>query len=346
MKLIKPYTEIIDQEGYDLQSIYKHIEKIARTCYKSEDGITDDSAEKFVNMKLISKGHLAMLEHGTVYLSIPREAYSNGFPRYLGNPYSKSFADNENHLQLITTNLRVLLENNWLDDLQYLCEPTEHHEKRVSVRFVCDRGVSHELCRHRVFSFAQESTRFCNYSKKQFGNQITFTLPCWFEIKPNKYGYAYAIEEPTGYYRVSENSKENYDAEDVFIQIHTDYDRFIHSLCNAEMRYFDLLNQGWQAQQARAVLPNALKTEVVMTGFLSDWQGKIHVYKTDDKTYNQVRTWSPETEEIVRNQYTVKNNLAFHLSGFFPLRTAPTAHPQMQELAKPLYEEFKQKNLL
>ena len=67
--------------------------------------------------------------------------------------------DISNHKWCITTNLRVLIENDWLDDLQYICVPTEHHVKRVTVKFTCDRGVSHEFVRHRVFSFAQESTR-------------------------------------------------------------------------------------------------------------------------------------------------------------------------------------------
>lgn len=73
------------------------------------------------------------------------------------------------------------MENNWLDDLQYICESGKEHEKRITVKFVCDRGVSHEFVRHRVFSFAQESTRYCNYSKDKFGNELTFIIPCWVD---------------------------------------------------------------------------------------------------------------------------------------------------------------------
>lgn len=168
MKLIKPYFEIIEQEP-GLEGIYKQIELAGRTCYKSEDKITETSAKGFVD-RMIKSGHGAMLEHGTVYLAIPMTTYApEAVNTYLNNPYSKVnecnefiFIDkykNKVSAWCITTNLRVLVENDCLEDLEFLCEPTEYHEKRVTVRFVCDRGVSHEFVRHRVFSFAQESTR-------------------------------------------------------------------------------------------------------------------------------------------------------------------------------------------
>lgn len=164
MRLIKPSFDILDQQC-GLEGIYKQIEIAGRTCYKSEDKITEDSAKGFVD-RMIKSGHGAMLEHGTVYLAMPMETIipieANRWGKYTKNPYSKGFKICEVNGQkrvAVTTNLRVLVENDWLDDLQYICEPTEHHEKRVTVRFICDRGVSHEFVRHRVFSFAQESTR-------------------------------------------------------------------------------------------------------------------------------------------------------------------------------------------
>lgn len=132
-------------------------------CYKSEDRITEDSAEKFVNM-IKDKQHTAMLEHGTVYLYIHKDHAYNVIgdnwvtEQYLSNSYSVINIDSYGNYH-ITTNYRALYENDWLDDLKYLCEPTEYHEKRITVKFICDRGVSHEFVRHRVFSFAQESTR-------------------------------------------------------------------------------------------------------------------------------------------------------------------------------------------
>ena len=140
-----------------------------------------------------------------------------------------------------------------MDDLQYLCEPTEFHEKRVTVKFICDRGVSHEFVRHRVFSFAQESTRYCNYSKDKFQG-VTYILPKWC-TNVNIEDY-------------EKNPKLMYNANGIL----TDSEiNFLCGLYDNEIRYLKLLESGWVSQQARAVLPNALKTELVMTGFISDW---------------------------------------------------------------------------
>lgn len=176
MKLIKPSYEILEQKP-GLEGIYEAIERAGRTCYKSTrpEGQT---AKGFVD-RMIASQHYAMLEHGTVYLKIiPDENHEGSNYReytalahkYLGNPYSRCHISShrvsgyysfyEVYSAYITTNYRVLVENGWLDDLKYLCEPTEHHEKRVTVRFITDRGVSHEFVRHRVFSFAMESTRY------------------------------------------------------------------------------------------------------------------------------------------------------------------------------------------
>lgn len=260
MKLIRPSFEIWEQPA-GLEGIYKQIERAGRVCYKSEDKITENSAKSFVD-RMIASGHGAMLEHGTVYLQIKSrdaENYHLFYNKYSSNPHSYINVGRGcmwNTLY-ITTNYRVLVENNWLDDLKYLCEPTEYHAKRITVHFACDRGVSHEYVRHRVFSFAQESTRYCNYSKDKFGNELIFIEPCWLE----DYNY-----------------KDN-----TYNQL------FIDSLRFAEAHYLDLLkrwddkipdkryktgfrNNPWTPQQARAVLPNALKTELVMTGFINDWK--------------------------------------------------------------------------
>ena len=164
MKLIKPSYEILEQPS-GLEGIYKHIEYAGRTCYRSHDKITEDSAKAFVD-RMIKSGHGAMLEHGTVYLDILWNVTSAAFSLQLklkvlnnnNNKYSK-VVDVGNH-SYITTNLRVLVENGWLDDLQYICKPTEHHIKRVSVRLITDQGILREFTRHRSMSFAVESTRY------------------------------------------------------------------------------------------------------------------------------------------------------------------------------------------
>lgn len=279
MRLIKPSYSIWEQES-GLEGVYKMIEKVGRVCYKSEDKIAEGTAKSFVD-RLMKSGHGAMLEHGTIYLTIPNDHQAYNFfgdnwvrDTYGASPYSSVVWDSDKIY--ITTNLRVLVENGWLDDLKYLCKPTEYHVKRVTVHFVCDRGVSHEFVRHRMFSFAQESTRYCNYSKDKFGNEVTFIEPCWY------------------------NTSKSNDLADEY---------FINSLKDAERLYFNLLDNGWKPQEARAVLPNALKTELVMTGFV-DESGWIN---------------------------------------FFNLRALGTTgapHPQAKELAEPLFEEFKAKGLI
>lgn len=147
--------EIIKQGG-TLLDIYKHIEKAGRVSYKSEDKITEDSAEKFCKM-LIDRGHLCPLEQGTVYLTVD---FTNSTPndmhnlelKYSMNPYSKVVVTGAGIY--ITTNMRVLIENNWLDDLKWLTEAREAHEKRISAKFICSRDISLELVRHKIICVA------------------------------------------------------------------------------------------------------------------------------------------------------------------------------------------------
>lgn len=249
MKLIKPSVEIIKQEKYDLLHVFKFIELAGRTCYKSENKITEDSASEFVD-RMIKSGHGSMLEHGTIYLTIPVSDISNPIIyKYILNSYSKIFIDVTN--SYITTNYRVLIENNWLDDLKYISEPYLFHAKRTTVKFICDRGISHEFVRHRVFSFAQESTRYCNYTKDKFNNELTFIIPCW--IKDLEEGNYYAYCE----YHHSKNDASK---------------RWFDSCMSSEFVYTNLIEEGWKPQEARTILLNSLKTELIMTGFNDDWQ--------------------------------------------------------------------------
>ena len=249
MRLIKPSVEIIKQEKYDLLHVFKFIELAGRTCYKSENKITEDSASEFVD-RMIKSGHGAMLEHGTIYLTIPVSDISNPIIyKYILNSYSKIFIDFTN--SYITTNYRVLVENNWLNDLKYISEPYLFHARRTTVKFICDRGVSHEFVRHRVFSFAQESTRYCNYTKDKFNNELTFIIPCWIKDLEESNYYAYCE------YHHSKNDTSK---------------RWFDSCMSVEFVYTNLIEEGWKPQEARTILPNSLKTELIMTGFDSDWQ--------------------------------------------------------------------------
>jgi thymidylate synthase (FAD) len=226
---------------------------------------------------MVNSGHGAMLEHATVYLRLPNSIFyqiEGLVEKYYCNPYSKC-KDVLEQLHVdsvlcesvcyVTTNYRVLVENGWLDDLQYQCEPTEHHEKRITVKFICDRGVSHEFVRHRVFSFAQESTRYCNYSKDKFGNEITCILPPW--------------------------------------ELDGSYLEFEEDLKVLESIYFKWLKKGWKAQEARYFLPTGIKTELVMTGFISDWEHffKLRCHST---AHPQARELAlPLREEFIKRGY-------------------------------------------
>lgn len=161
MKLIKSSFYIKEQDP-GIQGIYKQIEWAGRHCYKSLDKITEDSAKPFVD-RMINNTHLSTLEHGTIYLKVPNNVVDKGFQ--LGtnwstlclNPYTRYNSDGNYYYY--TTNYRVIIEHDLQRVLDYLCEPTEYHEKRATVHFVCDRGILAEFTRHRTFSFSAESTR-------------------------------------------------------------------------------------------------------------------------------------------------------------------------------------------
>jgi thymidylate synthase (FAD) len=276
MKLIESKAEYIPQEE-GLEGIYKQIELAGRTAYHSLDKITPTSAKDFVDRMIKSK-HGAALEHGTVYLFYSVSCYDKEgqkwISKYESNPYSKVICvgvdDNEpaedgnyydligneacgNEQYVITINYRVLIENNWRDDLQYLCSPTEFHEKRYTMRFTCSRAIAQELTRHRRFSFLMESQRYINYSKERHGGGITFIIPSW----------------------VDRNREPNTEAEVAWLD----------AMKKAEYAYLDMINgisrkgivvmpadEKLTPQQARDVLPNATKTELIMTGFSSDWR--------------------------------------------------------------------------
>lgn len=246
MKLLSPTATLLPQAS-GLEGIYQQIERVGRICYKSEAKMTKDSAQPFVE-RMIKARHYAMLEHGTVYLRCPREGPDTEHTwmfKYAGRRYSMiQFHPSEG--ACITTNLRFMVEKEALDDLRHLCEPMEDHIKRLSVHFICDRAIANEFVRHRTFSFAQESTRYCNYSKDKFGNELSFIKPYWFKEEMN-YGKG--------------------GLKDVNSQI------FVESCELAEKNYLEMLELGKaKPQEARAILPLSLKTELVMTGFPSDWR--------------------------------------------------------------------------
>ena len=261
MKLVESKAEYIPQEE-SLEGIYKQIELAGRTAYHSLDKITPDSAKDFVDRMIKSK-HGAALEHGTVYLyckSIDSE--KNAW--FSNNPYSKvvsilsdtekGMEDQPVYHQYITTNYRVIEDLKCPKQIQLLCPPTEFHEKRYTMRFTCSRAIANELVRHRTMSFLQESTRYINYSKERHGGEITFIKPTWYDK------YSKSLLDSTGH-RPNGTS-------DMFIS----EGDFEDQLRMAESCYMAALIAGVKPQEARDVLPNATKTELIMTGFSSDWR--------------------------------------------------------------------------
>lgn len=322
MKLIKPSFEIWEQPS-GLEGVYKQIERAGRICYKSEDKITEDSAKSFVD-RMIKSGHGAMLEHGTVYLKVFNVIENSELiDKYKSNKYSVVKEGTEVYnchgdilyggCKCITTNYRVLVENGWLDDLKYICKPTEYHEKRIAVQFTCDRVTGESFLRHRAIdedhptiegevtremesdinSFARESTRYCNYTKDKFNNQFSIILP------------------PEFYETQSSNTIDCFGKTDdqIFrnmccsisagkIDDFQLFETWYFANLATQWAYNRLISLGWKPQQARRVIPLDIKSPLVMTAFVSDWRH------------------------------------------FFELRCAANAHPQARELAIPLQEEF------
>lgn len=313
MKIVTPSVEIMRTGlGEDIDILpEKFIEKVGRTCYKSEDKITDDSAAKFVG-NLIKRGHEAMIEHWTLIFETDAGSYNefksdrnlliegsnitlterlrpylrftdcdmeDGTVRYIisGNmralrDYAKACVEGFGFMPMYMWGMirnyplffpeyqdyvPPVISNNILKPIN-VCDLSEFERQihqDVTMKFICDRGVSHEMVRHRVASFAQESTRYCNYSLDKFGKEITVVRPSWCGQDSDLY-------------------------------------KRWHAGCRvAEDAYFALLDEGATPQEARSVLPNSTKTEIIVTMNLDGWDH------------------------------------------FFGLRDNPAAHPDMREVA-------------
>lgn len=184
MKEIRPSFEIMDD--IDGAKILQKLERCGRVCYKSEDKITEGSAEKFIGM-ILKSGHESVLEH-----------------------------------------------------------------EKLTVKFICDRGVTHEIVRHRIASYSQESTRYCNYSKDKFGNELTFIRPCFWDDDSEGYAvWKQAMEE-------------------------------------IEKTYVKLISLGAKPEEARSILPNSLKTEIVCTMNLREWRHFFRL-RTAERAHPQIR---------------------------------------------------------
>ena len=291
MKIISPNVELLRQEP-GLEGIFKQIERAGRTCYKSEDKIDQYSARVFVENMIESKHH-AMLEHGTVYLTLNIKSknrnktvhypwfYNNAIARYeevfsyvqclfLGNKYSVvKLHQNEDYTETtmcITTNYRVIIENGWQEIMhEFLSEPTIYHERRISLKFTTNIGVTRESNRHRTLinlfesSIAEESTRYCNYTKDKFDNKVTYCKPAWITQEEID---SYNERAVRGEFEGGFDGNDKLEALSVYL----------NCLFVCQQSYNKLIKLGWKPQQAREVLPLATKSEVVYTAFVHDWK--------------------------------------------------------------------------
>ena len=254
MKLIKQSFEILEQKDFTLVGIKKFIEKCGRVCYKSEDRITDTSYEKFVGM-LERRGHDRPLEFGTVHLKMGISDFWHlrqglCLNKMHNNQWIKYHYVGD--VTYVTTNYRYYL--NILKTFPKLekfftNEDNEYYPKRYTVHMILDRGVMDEFRTHVGLSHLAESTRYCNYSKDKFNNEVTFVIPSWCNS-------------------LVEGSKQEYSP----FEINGNEVEFMNVLQNAQNSYLSLLKMGWTPQQAREVLPLAVKSELISCGFEDAWK--------------------------------------------------------------------------
>ena len=276
MKFINSSVEIINQENTVIGG-FKHIEKAARNCYRSENKITDTSWKDLTDI-LLKRGHLSPFEHGTVYLTLERSKNRSKFLNWMSiyglNPYTR--VNIVNDTMYVTTNYRVIYENGLDDDLQYMTEPTQFHEKRMTVRVKCSIGISREWNRHRTMSISEMSTRYCNYSKGKFGNEITVVIPEWIHKSKNAENLT-----SDGNTLIAELYQKDWRVK-----------KWVTTLLDDESDYLQLVNQDsndkLSAQEARGVLPLDTATCVYYTAFESDWKKFINL-RTSSAAHPDIR---------------------------------------------------------
>ena len=284
MKLVNPKFEELNNDNPLLLG-----EECTRVCYKSENLIKEGSAKKLLT-GIINSGHVAMIEHIPLYLEIGSEIdelnydNSNGFYKTMFSPYSKR--ESYNGKWYVSSNLRVLFESD-----PELCEEFMSHDgnmftfkcgyvrcckfdefpkmfhRRVTIKFTMDRIGSQSFCRHRVFSFAQESTRWCNYLKEKFGSELSIITPCWLKDE--------------------------------------DKSEFIHDMEEIEKYYFKWVNKGYKAEDARAFMPFGVKTEIIMTGFIDAWNHFFEL-RVDSHAHEQARELAIPLQEYFKENGYIK----------------------------------------
>lgn len=275
MKLIKQSFEILEQKDFTLVGIKKFIERCGRVCYKSEDRITDTSYEKFVGM-LERRGHDRPLEFGTVHLKMGISDFCHlrqglCLNKMHNNQWIKYHYVGD--VTYVTTNYRYYL--NILKTFPKLekfftNEDNEYYPKRYTAHMILDRGVMDEFRTHVGLSHLAESTRYCNYSKDKFGNELTFIKPCWLNVPEGQYNHCIMVSKNSPDIRIECVGSDEIGK---YYNIEEDEGLFLNSLVQSELTYLDLINnKKWTPQQARSVLPLGIKSELISCGFEDAWE--------------------------------------------------------------------------
>ena len=304
IKVVNPSVEIWKQDGYTLDAIWKHIARCARVCYQSVPKDNNESDYDFLVRTLfrgidflnqpytdddILKTHLSVCEHATVHLKyrlfITKDI--NQAIRFNDNHYSRT-KEHDGYVY-VTTNMRVLIEHHWMDELEFIDTTPNcpYYDERTTVNFTTDIGTSRELNRHRCHSISEESTRYCRYNADKFGNNISVTKLPWIPNSDTDNISNYNVgfyDDDEIYYGgiIIDKYTVNWNA----------IDWFLYGLQIANLVYCKCIELGWTAQQAREILPLNTKTQVVHTAFVDDWEhwiklranqvsGKVHPMITE-----------------------------------------------------------------
>lgn len=328
MKFIEPSVEYWPQEA-GIEGVWNQIARATRVCYQSKPR-EDESSEDFVKRIILKpaliegnlddlehckfdfdKMHGAMLEHGTVYLTIPKDKCDTvEYDLLLHNPYTKVIENKSIYNTIkeayITTNIRVLLEHDIVYMLKYIVKPTVNHIKRYTFSVITDIGVTREINRHRKFSVAEQSTRYCDLTKDKFGNSLSFPCPSWInkDLLETSEVDNCLLSDMSG----DLNSVTTEDLNNFKVRNYTDdwedwddIDFYIYANLVAQYCYQALRNRGWRPEQARQVLPLGLKTQAVYTAFVDDWNHflKLRADNVSGKAHPNMQLVAKKIKNII-----------------------------------------------
>ena len=297
MIFTRPKFEIWEQNDTTLESVFGQAEKVGRYCWYSMDKMTSESAKPFCE-RLLKSGHYSPLEAATLYLYFKSDCDEYGIDKgdpldrklnFTLNKFSTCNHNWDTHETFVTTNLRVIMEM-FPEELEELIKFhgvswDPRFEKRITVHFTTDRGVSAEANRHRSHSPMESSTRYCNFSKGKFGNQITISAP--EKITDEQ------LQSCDSMVDMSKNIILPKDTSDW-----CDIDWWVWGNSCCELSYMKLIEKGWTAQEARRVLPLDLKTELIHTATISQWKKFF-----DERVLGTTGAPHPDMYELVKPIY-------------------------------------------